>query len=129
MGLFEKSIEPRCAYCAHGRPLDQEQIVCPRKGVMDPGSHCRSFRYDPLKRVPPRPAKPAGVGLPDEDFPAVKTFREGCPSRNFFSPRSPQEPTPFSPLRPGGGRRGPKGRSSCDMFSFPCPAEHYIMWS
>ena len=48
MGLFEKSIEPRCAYCAHGRPLDQEQIVCPRKGVMDPGSHCRSFRYDPL---------------------------------------------------------------------------------
>ena len=114
MGLFEKSIEPRCAYCAHGRPLDQEQIVCPRKGVMDPGSHCRSFRYDPLKRVPPRPAKPAGVGLPDEDF---------------FSPRSPQEPTPFSPLRPGGGRRGPKGRSSCDMFSFPRPAEHYIMWS
>ena len=68
MGLFEKSIEPRCAYCAHGRSLDQEQIVCPRKGVMDPGSHCRSFRYDPLKRVPPRPAKPVGVGLPDEDF-------------------------------------------------------------
>ena len=68
MGLFEKSIEPRCAYCAHGRPLDQEQIVCPRKGVMDPGSHCRSFRYDPLKRVPPRPAALDTEKLNEADF-------------------------------------------------------------
>ncbi len=68
MGLFQKSIEPRCAYCAHGRALDQEQILCVKKGVMAAGSHCRSFRYDPLKRVPPRPAKLPGVGLPDEDF-------------------------------------------------------------
>lgn len=68
MGLFQKGIEPRCAYCAHGRELNEEQIVCPKKGVMAAGSHCRSFKYDPLKRVPPRPPKLAGVGLSDEDF-------------------------------------------------------------
>lgn len=35
---------------------------------MSAGSHCPSFRYDPLKRVPPRPAKLSGSGLKDEDF-------------------------------------------------------------
>lgn len=68
MPLFQKKIEPRCVYCVHGRPLGDEQIVCPKKGVMAAGSHCRSFKYDPLKRVPPRPAKLAGSGLTEEDF-------------------------------------------------------------
>ena len=53
MKLFQTSIDPRCAYCAHGRELDRDQVVCPRKGVMSAGSHCSSFRYDPLKRIPP----------------------------------------------------------------------------
>ena len=68
MNLFQKSIEPRCAYCALGKSLNDDQIACPKKGVMSPGSSCRAFKYDPLKRVPPRPAKPAGIGLRDEDF-------------------------------------------------------------
>ena len=68
MPLFQKKIEPRCVYCARGRALDETQVVCPKKGVMAAGSHCRSFKYDPLKRVPPSPAKLAGVGLKDEDF-------------------------------------------------------------
>ena len=66
--LFRKDIEPRCAYCARGRELDPGQIVCPKKGVMSAGSYCGAFRYDPLKRVPPRPAKLSGSGLRDEDF-------------------------------------------------------------
>ena len=44
MNLFQRKIEPRCAYCAHGKPLGADQIVCPKKGVMSTGSHCRSFR-------------------------------------------------------------------------------------
>lgn len=68
MNLFQKKIEPRCTYCAHGHALGEEQVVCPKKGVMSAGSHCRSFRYDPLKRTPPRPAKLASAGLKDEDF-------------------------------------------------------------
>ena len=68
MSLFQKKIEHRCAYCAHGRALEEDQIVCPKKWVMSAGSHCRSFRYDPLKRVPPRPVKLPGTNLRDEDF-------------------------------------------------------------
>ena len=68
MNLFQRKIEPRCAYCAHGKPLGADQIVCPKKGVMSAGSHCRSFRYGPLLRPPPRPAKMAGLNLDDEDF-------------------------------------------------------------
>ena len=68
MKLFQASIEPRCAYCAKGRGLGPEQVACPKKGVMSAGSHCGSFRYDPLKRVPPRPAKLPAKHLTDEDF-------------------------------------------------------------
>ncbi len=68
MNLFQKSIEPRCAYCARGRELDHGNVVCPKRGVMSAGSHCGSFRYDPLKRVPPRPAKLSTAGLSEEDF-------------------------------------------------------------
>ena len=68
MGLFQKSVEPRCAYCAHGRELEAHQIVCPKKGVMAAGSHCRSFKYDPLKRVPPRPKAPDFSQFQNADF-------------------------------------------------------------
>ena len=67
MHLFQKKIEPRCIYCAHSRPVGEDQVVCPKKGVMAAGSHCRGFQYDPLKRVPPRPAK-FSSHLSDEDF-------------------------------------------------------------
>ena len=34
MSLFQKHIEPRCAYCTRCRPLNEEQVVCEKKGVM-----------------------------------------------------------------------------------------------
>lgn len=68
MHLFQRSIEPRCAYCARGRELDPGQVVCSKKGVMSAGSHCRAFQYDPLKRIPPRPAKLASLRLDHEDL-------------------------------------------------------------
>ena len=49
--LLRKDIEPRCTYCAHGSPLAGR-----KRGVMDAADHCRSFRYDPLRRVPAKPA-------------------------------------------------------------------------
>lgn len=67
MRLFQKDIEPRCAYCAQGRPMG-ERVICARKGIMDPAAHCRSFRYDPLKRVPPKPVKLDFTKWKDEDF-------------------------------------------------------------
>ncbi|MEQ2456731.1 hypothetical protein [Flavonifractor hominis] len=66
--LFQKDIEPRCAYCERGTQLDEDKILCSKKGVVSPGSSCRSFRYDPLKRVPPPPVVPDFSRLKDEDF-------------------------------------------------------------
>ncbi len=53
--LFRKHVEPRCGYCRHGHAIDQGQVVCPKKGIMSEAAHCRGFRYDPLRRTPPRP--------------------------------------------------------------------------
>jgi hypothetical protein len=55
--LFRAKIEPCCAYCAHSTPLEQEEMGCLRRGIVPMWSHCRRFKYDPFKRVPPRPAR------------------------------------------------------------------------
>lgn len=66
--LFQKKIEPKCVYCAKGAPLNEGQILCARKGVVSPGGSCAGFRYDPLKRVPPKPAVLDTSKLSDADF-------------------------------------------------------------
>lgn len=66
--LFAKKIEPRCTYCQRGTALNEEQVVCLKKGVVSAGGRCRAFRYDPLKRVPPKPVAFELGKLRDEDF-------------------------------------------------------------
>ena len=66
--LFEKDIEPRCAYCKRGSLLGEDQVICLKRGIMSAAGSCRAFRYDPLKPVPPRPAALDLSRLEDEDF-------------------------------------------------------------
>lgn len=66
--LFQKSIEPHCAYCARGSALEKDTVLCPKKGVVPAGGSCRAFKYDPLKRVPPAPVQADFSKLKDEDF-------------------------------------------------------------
>lgn len=66
--LFRKDIEPRCAYCAHGTVVGDNQVACLKKGVVQAGFQCRAFRYDPLQRVPPQPAYLDFSKLKEEDF-------------------------------------------------------------
>ena len=66
--LFQNAIEPRCTYCKRGRPLEDGQVICPKRGVVSPGYSCKHFDYDPLKRVPPRPAGPILPTGDAEDF-------------------------------------------------------------
>lgn len=66
--LFDKKIEPRCVYCARSVSLHADSMLCAKKGVVSPGGRCRSFKYDPLKRVPPRQAAPDFSRLRNEDF-------------------------------------------------------------
>ncbi len=68
MALFRKNIEPRCAYCAKGSAISEREVICQRKGIVAAEFHCRAFRYDPLKRVPPRPVKLETSRLTEEDF-------------------------------------------------------------
>lgn len=68
MKLFRKDIEPRCAYCARGSAISEREVACARKGVVAAEYHCARFRYDPLRRVPPRPAKLETSRLTEEDF-------------------------------------------------------------
>ena len=65
---FRKDIEPRCAYCAHGSAVNEREVACSRRGVVDGSDHCRHFRYDPLRRVPPRPASLDPKAHSPEDF-------------------------------------------------------------
>lgn len=65
--LFRKGIEPRCSYCAHAVPLDDAQVACRKRGAVPADYACRAFRYDPLRRIPPKPAILRGH-YSDEDF-------------------------------------------------------------
>ena len=66
--VFEKKMEPRCAYCARGTDLADGNVICRKKGVVTAGYACRAFQYDPLKRVPPKAATPDFSKLSQEDF-------------------------------------------------------------
>lgn len=66
--LFEKDMEPRCAYCKRGALLGDDRVMCLKKGIVSAGDSCRKFRYDPLKRIPPKPLKADFSNLRDEDF-------------------------------------------------------------
>ena len=50
--LFRKKIKKSCAYCAYGTKLDEEQVLCIKKGIVSLDGKCRKFSYDPYKRIP-----------------------------------------------------------------------------
>lgn len=58
---------PACGVCAHGIiSADNECVLCVRTGVRSLDSHCKSFKYDPLKRIPRR--RPGKGEFSPEDF-------------------------------------------------------------
>ena len=66
--LFRKDMEPRCAYCARGARIDEGHVACVKRGVVAGTDKCPAFRYDPLRRTPPRPAELNTAKLSPEDF-------------------------------------------------------------
>ena len=63
-----KDFEPRCAYCKWAAPLEAGKLICEKKGIVTETERCFRFRYDPLKRVPPRPSAPDFSRFEGEDF-------------------------------------------------------------
>ncbi len=66
--LFRKKIERSCLYCAHGAVLDENAVLCCKRGLVSSDIKCRKFRYEPLKRVPPKPKQPEFDQYTPEDF-------------------------------------------------------------
>lgn len=50
--LFRKKIDRACAYCQYAAKLDEETVLCSKKGTQAPDNKCRKFKYDPCKRIP-----------------------------------------------------------------------------
>lgn len=52
--LFRKNITRSCSYCKHGTSIGEEQVLCVKRGVVSTYDSCKKFRYNPLKRIPPK---------------------------------------------------------------------------
>ena len=51
--IFGNTVSPKCIYCETGiLTPDKKMVLCKKRGVMQPDSFCKKFRYDPLKRTP-----------------------------------------------------------------------------
>ena len=50
--LFRKKIQRRCSYCVRATQLDDDQVLCIKKGVRNADGKCWKFKYDPIKRIP-----------------------------------------------------------------------------
>lgn len=52
--LFRKKIDRSCSYCLHCTKLNDEQVLCSKRGIVDITGQCTKFKYDPCKRIPGR---------------------------------------------------------------------------
>ena len=66
--LFDRNIDASCAYCHHGTALGRDEFICIKHGIMHGSGYCRSFRYEPTKRIPPVVPSLDTSGVSDEDF-------------------------------------------------------------
>jgi hypothetical protein len=65
--LFDRGIEPRCAYCAYGDALSAWEVACVKRGIVNSGASCGKFSYEPTKRVPERSSGGLSTALSSED--------------------------------------------------------------
>lgn len=66
--LFRKKMPRSCMYCSFSTRLNEDQMLCTKRGVVAAEGECRKFRYDPFKRVPPRPKAPDFAKYDQDDF-------------------------------------------------------------
>ena len=52
--LFRKKIDRCCSYCHYSTKINDDQVLCVKRGVMAINGQCRKFSYDPCKRIPGR---------------------------------------------------------------------------
>ena len=50
--LFRRKIARSCHYCSKATKLDDMQVLCIKRGIVNIDHSCRKFSYDPCKRIP-----------------------------------------------------------------------------
>ena len=66
--LFRKKLPRDCRYCAHGTMIDENTVLCIKRGVRSAEKPCRKFSYDPCKRVPLNAKLPDFDKYREDDF-------------------------------------------------------------
>lgn len=66
--LFRKKIQRSCSYCSFGTQLDDDTVLCTKRGIVPIYKACRKFKYDPCKRIPMKMKTPDFSKFKDEDF-------------------------------------------------------------
>ena len=55
INLFGNRITPACTLCEScigNNMLEENTVLCVKKGIVAAGYSCKAFRYDPLRRIP-----------------------------------------------------------------------------
>lgn len=66
--LFRKKLPRECIYCAYATRLNDDEVLCMKRGIRSISKACRKFRYDPCKRVPVKAKAPDFTEYKNEDF-------------------------------------------------------------
>jgi len=66
--LFRKKLPRDCRYCTYGTVMDEDTVLCMKRGVRSLDKPCRKFAYDPCKRVPLRAKAPDFEKYQKDDF-------------------------------------------------------------
>ena len=66
--VFRKDMEPRCGYCSYGSPAEEGTVICRKRGIVLESDACRKFKYDPLRRTPPKPLQADFTKYDERDY-------------------------------------------------------------
>ena len=66
--LFRKKIQKDCVYCRHAKAINDAVLICHKRNNQAAVKPCFHFKYDPCKRIPPRPKAPDFSGYDKDDF-------------------------------------------------------------
>lgn len=66
--LFRKRMPRSCSYCINGTKLNDDEVLCMKRGIVRVDKSCRKFSYDPCKRIPFKPKASNFSKYDAEDF-------------------------------------------------------------
>lgn len=96
---FDKNIEPKCAYCEHGKPAKSDgKILCPRSGIVSEDFSCKKFSYSPFMRKPekehPSVSQPPEETAAKNDIPVKAVTPEKSQTTDNITKKTVHETQP-----------------------------------